>query len=352
MADLVILSTSNASMSDYPYLLQASGGDPAISITGQDMRILPDALMQSGVCGMGDFRVTQRAAGANLTVDVAAGKAAILGTSVTRQGKFVADSTATVNTGTAGNITVPGSGTRTHRVILRARDKQASGTTYGYSIEVLEDTGSGMPALPASSIDLASVAVPAGSASVTDAMITDRRSYACPSVPLAMTNISVDTAAVTFSGIPGFIRGLELHWTTRSTAVGAAFVLAVRINSDGGTNYGRIFRTLTGNGTATPASSQTADINTYIRAGIIPGSSIGAGIFGGGRVTFPKWRNDGVTTRVSANYESGYWEGGTNCAQEDGYGYWVGTANPTSITVLPSIGSLLAGSQFVLKALA
>lgn len=349
MADIVVLSTANAVMSDYPLLLQASGGDPAISYTGPDFRQLLDVVTQSGVCTMGSFRVTQRGAGANLSVDVAAGQASILGTSVTRQGKFLADSTGVVNLAT---ITVPGSGTRTHRVILRARDKQASGTAYGYSLEVLEDTGSGMPALPASSIDLASIAVPAGSASVTNAMITDRRSYACPGVPLSVQVLASDSATVLFDGIPGFTRALQLIWNTRCTGAGGQFVLGARINGDTGANYTRMYRTWSGNGTATPTAGNVADVLSYMRLGIIPGTSTSAGLFADGEATFPRWRTDGTNTRVRSLTRSGFWESISNAADEESTNYWIGTAAPTSITLVSSVGSLLTGSQFILNALA
>lgn len=350
MADIIVLSTSNAAMSDYPWALQAAGGDPAISHTGPDARQLTQAVLQDGVCGMGDFRVTQRAAGANLTIDIAGGRAAVLGTSVTRQGRFIADSTGTVNSGT--NLTVPGAGTRTHRVILRIRDKQASGTAYGWSLEVLEDTGSGMPALPASAIDLASVSVAAGTASITDSMITDRRAYACPHIPLAVTVLGADAATVAFTGIPGFIRGLELHWSTRCNAAGANFALGARINGDTGANYGRAFRTVVGNGTASGLFSTTMDVATYMRAGIIPGATTTAGLWGHGRLTIPKWRIDGTNSRIMSLFESGHWESASNASSESGQNYWVATTAPNSITMVASLGSLLAGSQFILKAIA
>jgi hypothetical protein len=349
MADILVLSTANAVMSDYPLLLQASGGDAAISYTGPDFRQLIDVVTQAGVCTMGAFRVTQRGAGANLSVDIAAGQAVVTGTSVTRQGKFVCDSTGTVNMAT---ITVPGTGTRTHRVILRARDKQASGTAYGWSLEVLEDTGSGMPALPASAIDLASISVAAGTGSITNAMITDRRSYACPSIPLSVQVLAVDTPTVLFDGIPGFIRALELTWSARCTGAGGTFVLGARINGDTAGNYARVVSALTNNGTATPTAANTADVSTYMYMGIVPGTASGAGLFAEGEASFPKWRTDGTSTRIRSLVRSGFWESLSNGAQIDGKNYWVGTAAPASITLVPSVGSLLTGSQFVLSALA
>lgn len=352
MADLIILSTSSAAMPDYPFMIQAVAPDAAIQFTAEDTRQPIAANFQEGVCGMADFRVTQRAAGANLTVDIAPGRGVVQGDTSSRQGKFVIDSTATVNTGTAGNITVPGSGTRTHRVIARVRDKQASGTVYGWSFEVLEDTGSGMPALPASAMDIASIAVPSGSSSVTDAMITDRRSYACPQIPLAVVNLAVDTATYTFSGIPGFCRGLVLDWSTRCTGVGGSFALGLRINGDTGSNYARLIRRMVGNGTATPGHTVSADVANYMWAGVIPGTVTSAGIFAEGTVRIPKWRIDGNSTRIRANFVGSFWESISNASEDNGSNWWTGTAAPSSLTVVPLAGSLLAGTQLILTAIA
>ena len=72
----------------------------------------------------------------------------------------------------------PVSGSRTHRVVAQVRDKlhnSTSWSTYEWTIDVLEDTGSGTPALPNSAISLALVTVAAGQTSVTDSNIQDFR---------------------------------------------------------------------------------------------------------------------------------------------------------------------------------
>jgi hypothetical protein len=47
----------------------AAPGDPLIPVDDRDMRILIDAVADEGVAGWNDYRVTQRAAGANQSVD-------------------------------------------------------------------------------------------------------------------------------------------------------------------------------------------------------------------------------------------------------------------------------------------
>lgn len=164
-----------------PLYMQPGVGDPAIQYTAQDDRasLLSAVFSREGVLDVdaGQLKVTQRAAGANFSVDIAAGRAAINGDDVSDQGTYVVTNTATVNLATP---VAPGSGTRVHRVIARVKDKLHNGTwtTYEWVLEILQDTGAGTPATPASAISLATVSIAAGAASVTNANITDTRPYA------------------------------------------------------------------------------------------------------------------------------------------------------------------------------
>jgi hypothetical protein len=166
-----------------PLLMHAAGGDPAIQYSALDVRALLGMLLRnSGVLqalapGTGALQVTQRAAGANFSVDVNAGAAVVSGGDVAGQGMYAIESTA------VENLVIPSppvSGTRIHRIIARVKDKLHNGTwtTYEWVLEVLQDTGSGTPATPASAISLATVSVAAGQASVLNSHITDTRANA------------------------------------------------------------------------------------------------------------------------------------------------------------------------------
>lgn len=125
-----------------------------------------------------DLKVSQRSAGANMSVDVLGGFAVILGDDVTFQGFYACWSSATENLVVPAP---PAAGSRIHRVIARVKDKlhEASWSTYEWTLEVLEDTdGSGPPALPDSAISLATVTVNAGDTAVTDSAIADTRQAA------------------------------------------------------------------------------------------------------------------------------------------------------------------------------
>lgn len=175
MANTVLASTANSNMVDRPIWLQAKGGDTGVPFTGQDLRGYIQAMWPGeGVIGPLDFKVTQNGGGDG-TVNVAAGNASIDGDGATNLGAYFVRSIGTVN------LTVPSAGagiTRTHRVIIRVRDSQLDATTtYDWTLEILEDTGSGTPAQPNSAITLALVSR-TGSNAVLTANITDSRTVA------------------------------------------------------------------------------------------------------------------------------------------------------------------------------
>jgi hypothetical protein len=162
--------------------MQPITGDPDVTYTGQEFRRLLEGLMAAGgiaidsegCLGSGQLQVTQRGAGANFSVDISAGQAFILGNDITNQGTYHVWNDTTFNLVTPG---APGSGTRIHRVVAQIRDKAANGaySTYDWQFQLLQDTGSGEPAEPASAITLAHVSIAAAQGSVTNANITDAR---------------------------------------------------------------------------------------------------------------------------------------------------------------------------------
>lgn len=161
-----------------PLYMQPASGDSAIQYSARQDRagLLSSVFSREGVLDKdaGHLLVSQRSAGANMSVDVAAGRCAIFGDDISDQGTYLCTNTTPVN------VTVPtrpASGSRTHRVIARIRDKLSNGVWSGYdwTIELLADTGSGTPAQPNTAITLATVTVSSSATSVTNAMISDSR---------------------------------------------------------------------------------------------------------------------------------------------------------------------------------
>lgn len=131
----------------------------------------------------GGLLVTQRAAGTDMSVDVAAGIAVIEGDDQADQGNYVARNTAAAN---VAGITAPGSNSWIVIVYLQVRDPDAGGSA-GDDAALGFVTGTAAaspvaPTLPDSAIELARITIPTGTVAITNAMISDRRFL--PSTPL------------------------------------------------------------------------------------------------------------------------------------------------------------------------
>jgi hypothetical protein len=165
-----------------PLHMQPASGDPDLTYTGLEERLLIQATYPyEGIVdrgpALGKFTVQQRGAGANFSVDVLSGAAVITGDDTGSQMNYLCWSDATFNLVTPS---APGSGTRLHRVGLQLRDKLNNGawTQYDFTPALVQDTGAGFPAEPASFLTLAQVSIAAGQANVSNGNITDLRSPA------------------------------------------------------------------------------------------------------------------------------------------------------------------------------
>lgn len=156
-----------------------------------DRRLVQAVFRTGGVLRAHDasaLEVTQRSAGANMSVDIQAGMCIIPGTSIGNQGNYLCRSTAVENRSVAA---APGSGSRTDLVVARVRDSSVTGTQDGFFIEVL----TGTTTTPDDAIALASITVSSGQSSVTDDMITDLRELASPGGGIELPADSYEAAA-------------------------------------------------------------------------------------------------------------------------------------------------------------
>lgn len=139
-------------------------------------------VVSEGVVGAGDLAVTQRAAGANMSVDIAAGKAWVQGDDDPElQPIYRAFNDATVNIALSA---ADASNPRVDRVVLRIHDSVFAGSTDGAAFEVIEGAPTagadltnlnGAADVPNTALLLANVLVPGGASSITDADISDQR---------------------------------------------------------------------------------------------------------------------------------------------------------------------------------
>jgi hypothetical protein len=226
-------ATITPTLGSAPVTLQA-GNYSAI-----DDRRFWTASLQEGVLSGGSYQVIQRAAGANMTVDVASsvGNGAVVqGDSVTAQGGyFVAPTAANVNVDIA---TADATNPRNDLVVLEIKDDQhdASGLNLA-RVRVITGTpnasaaignapgANGTPALPSSCMLLAVVNVTAGLTSVVTARISDRRPVADPNLtPNAIVHVRDEKAQNTAaqSITTGDWRTRELNTVKTNTVSGAS----------------------------------------------------------------------------------------------------------------------------------
>lgn len=158
---------------DQPLWLQNSSYPASLD------RLLIGSTLQPGVLGNAELAVSQRAAGANMSVDVAAGRAVVPMTDAPNQGSALCRSTA-VNNLTVGGAPAAGL-TRIDLVVARVYDASLiGGSINGWQLEIVPGTAASTPAapaVPASAIPLAQISIASGVASVTNAMISNRRIF-------------------------------------------------------------------------------------------------------------------------------------------------------------------------------
>lgn len=175
--------------------MQPASYEDTVEYTARQYRNLEVAsLLSEGV--LTGLSVSERGAGANFSVDVAAGKAVVEGDDEADQGNYWARNDATENvTVTAA----PGSNSRLDLVVLQINDPQAGGGEgYDGSIEIVDGTPASSPTLPAtpdSAIALAQIGpIDSGTAAITDSLITDLRGFARLTHQVVDTNQLVDDA--------------------------------------------------------------------------------------------------------------------------------------------------------------
>lgn len=153
-----------------------------LTYDASEIRLIATAALRPGIVDVNDLKVSPRALGANMSVDIAPGTCCIGGTDQTNQGRYVTRSTGVENRSLNA---APGAGqSRIDVVYARVRDGQASGGAdndwvLGVQTGAAATTGSQVaPALPSSSLELARVTVASGTASITAFLISDRRAEA------------------------------------------------------------------------------------------------------------------------------------------------------------------------------
>lgn len=153
------------------------------------------------------LKVSQRGAGANMSVDVAAGTAWVKGDDSVVQPLYRCYNDGTVNVAvTTSDPTNP----RIDRVIAEVRDATFAGAFSDWRIRIVTGTPAGSPsapALPNNAISLATIAVAAAASSIVTANITDLRANAA----LGSGDAPLSAAVGYSTSLPGSPLDMQEH---------------------------------------------------------------------------------------------------------------------------------------------
>jgi len=196
-----------------------NGSHPA-----ENDRLTTQALYATtGIIGLTSLAVTQNGT-PNMSVNIAAGWAAIVGTSTTTQGTYVSYNDAVVN---AAIATAPATNSRIDLVCLTVNDAYYSGSTNNIVVNVVTGTAAASPvapSTPANSIALAQVLVGTSVTSILTANITDVRVQTTTNLPVVsltgtqtLTNKTLTSPVINGGIVTSLLEGAN---TVASAATG------------------------------------------------------------------------------------------------------------------------------------
>lgn len=249
--------------------------EEGLTYTATQLRELIDSLYSTaGIISLGDLIVAQRAAGANMSVDVAAGAAIVIGTDAAFQGKYLCKSTAVTNVTIAA---APSTGnSRIDLIVAEVRDADQNGGTHNdWIIAAVTGTAATTgtqvaPSAPASSYVLAQIAVGPTVTTIVNANVSDLRVFASPRTRRRVVTVTqsatpaINTDKTDVASITGLAQAITSFTTNLTGTPADGDQLLIRITDNG------TARALTW-GASFEASTAVLPTSTVISAMLIVG---------------------------------------------------------------------------------
>jgi hypothetical protein len=180
-------------------------------------------------------------------------------------------------------------------------------------------------------------------------LATDVDTVLYPKTPiLARQTLAGSASSVTFSSISTALRSVRLRVSARGDAAVVSQNLLLRVNGDTGSNYTYQYV----QGSATTASAGATFATTSLLAGLLPGASATANVFGSAIIDVLPWDSP-HTQYLEMQFSSTVVPTGTTTDFNTRHGGGIySPAGPyTSLTLLPgSGGNFVIGSDFQLEA--
>lgn len=286
------------------------------------------------------------------------GSGVVSGCAVTAQGSpdmtlavasgsvIIAGTTATV---TGANVTITTANATNPRIDLVVVDNSGALSVTAGTAAV----NPAVPAIPASSIVLAMVYVPAGDTAIQTNQITDKR-ITVPGggtgdwVKLSQITTSASQASADFTSISAAYSALKVLWQAQDTHTGTSIQdLFLKINNDGTSgNYTATSRIGSQNGGAF-ASTNAASANG-VSIGSIPQAG-NTSIIASGEVTLVGYAGTTFHKRIVSLCATD--DGTNNGTVYNSGARWKSTAAISRLTFIPAGTAFTDGSQFTLYGL-
>lgn len=272
-----------------------SGPQHGVLMPAVDLRQYVGLLLSAeGVRDDTDYAVSQRASGANMSVDVAAGEAYIQDDHAAGGGMYHKVRTTTENlTITAAHASLP----RVDRIIILINDQFLGDADNTNATKVLAGTPTsgadlsnlnGAASVPNNAILLANVLVPAAASSIVDANIDTTLRSVRPKMSMTATGfvliqdiLRATDGAIDFQNISAAFTHLQVVAHLRGDTAADSDSVGIRFNNDSASNYRYAYHGNVGNADSFASSDST----TSIQMGLVPGASADANNFGTVRFT-------------------------------------------------------------------